>query len=283
MILIADGGSTKADWCLLDREKEVLRVFSKGINPYYCTKNEISDEIRQNLFYELKDFQLNTIYFYGAGCASPEKKELIKKALAENFKSKLINVESDLLGAAIGLCGNNSGIVAILGTGSNSCFYNGEKIVENISPLGYILGDEGSGAVLGRIFIGECLKNQLTKGIKEKFLKKYNLDVPSVLHNVYKKPMPNRFLADFSFFIKENIDDKSVYNLVYNSFMCFFQKNLMQYDYKNHKIYFTGSIAFFFQDILQTVANELNINIETIEQTPMSGLIQYYSKHYNNK
>lgn len=276
-ILIADGGSTKVDWCLVEQEVLVKRVFLKGANPFFRTKEDISAEIRNVLVPEIKNYKIDSIYFFGAGCAFPEKNEIIRAAIAENFDTDKIEVGSDLLGAAIGLCGNQSGIACILGTGSNSCFYDGEKIVENISPLGFILGDEGSGAVLGRLFIGSCLKNQLSEGIKEKFLKYIGLTVSQILDHVYRQATPNKFLASVSPFIKENLSDKTVYNLVYNAFVEFFKKNVMQYDYTQNEVSFTGSVAYHFQAVLLKVAADLGVKIGTITQSPMDGLIKHYA------
>jgi N-acetylglucosamine kinase-like BadF-type ATPase len=277
MILLADGGSTKVDWCLVDHGVLKKRVFTKGANPFFRTTEDISSEINHALIPELKDNIIEAVYFYGAGCAFPEKNEIVRAAIAENINVNQIEVESDLFGTAVGLCGDKPGIVCILGTGSNSCFYDGKKIVENVSPLGFILGDEGSGAVLGRLFIGACLKNQFKPEIKEAFLKYINLTVPEIMDKVYKQPMPNRFLASVCPFIKENIQDKTVHNLVNSAFEDFFRKNVMQYDYKNHKVSFAGSVAYHFQDVLLEVASRLHIEVGEIVQSPMDGLIKFYS------
>jgi len=225
----------------------------------------------------LKNDKIEAVYFYGAGCAFPEKNEIVRAAIAANIDVNLIEVESDLFGTAVGLCGDKPGIVCILGTGSNSCFYDGKKIVENVSPLGFILGDEGSGAVLGRLFIGACLKNQFKPEIKDAFLKYINLTVPEIMDRVYKQPMPNRFLASVCPFIKENIQDESVHNLVNNAFEDFFRKNVMQYDYKSYKVSFAGSVAYHFQDVLLEVASRLHIEVGEVVQSPMDGLIKFYS------
>lgn len=278
MILLADGGSTKVDWCLVDQGKLKKRVITEGANPFFRSTEDISKEISRALIPELNGATIDAVYFYGAGCAFPEKNDIVKAAIAQNIDTKIIEIDSDLFGAAVGLSGDQAGIVCILGTGSNSCFYDGKKIVKNISPLGYILGDEGSGAVLGRLFIGACLKNQLTEGIKEKFLDYIQLPIPQIMDKVYKQPMPNRFLATVCPFLKENIQDQSVYNLVYNAFADFFKKNVMQYDYKSYKVSFAGSVAFHFKDVLLKVALDLDISVGTIQQSPMDGLIEFYSK-----
>lgn len=278
MILLADGGSTKVDWCLVDHGVLKKRIFTKGANPFFRTTEDISKEIGHTLIPELKGDKIDAVYFYGAGCAFPEKNDIVRAAIAENINTEIIEVESDLFGTAVGLCGDKAGIVCILGTGSNSCFYDGQKIVENVSPLGFILGDEGSGAVLGRLFVGSCLKNQFGPEIKEAFLQHIHLTVPQILDRVYKQSMPNRFLASVCPFIRENIHEKAIYDLVYNAFADFFKKNVMQYDYKNYKVSFTGSVAYHFKDVLSEVANDLGIDVGMIVQSPMDGLIGFYSK-----
>lgn len=277
MILLADGGSTKVDWSLIDQGKRIKQIYTKGANPFFRTHEEISEELKTTLIPELKDYSIDTVFFYGAGCAFPEKNEIIRGAIANNINTPHIHVGSDLLAAAKSLCGHNRGIAAIIGTGSNSCFYDGQQIVNNVSPLGYILGDEGSGAVLGRLLVGACLKNQLTEGLKEKFLYQFDLTPAIILDKVYKQPMANRFLAGLSVFLSENIKDPTVYNLVYTAFKDFFLRNIMQYDYLNNEVHLTGSVAFHYQDILRTVANDLNITIGTIVKSPMEGLIKYHS------
>ena len=221
--------------------------------------------------------KVSAIYFYGAGC-TPEKKEIVKCCLSEVVGDNiLIKVNSDLLGAARALFGRENGIACILGTGSNSCYYNGETIDKNISPLGFILGDEGSGAVIGRLFVGSILKNQLGEELKIKFLSECNLTQEEIIDRVYRKPFPNRFLASFSHFIYKYIDNPSVYNIVFNSFREFFIRNVMQYDYQSNNIAFIGSIAYFYKNILNEVAQSLNISITKIESSPINGLVKFHS------
>ncbi|MFV0472359.1 MAG: ATPase [Paludibacteraceae bacterium] len=278
MILLADSGSTKVDWSIVDNGKIEQRVFTKGINPYYQSEEEISIEIKQGLLPYLGDNKFESVHFYGAGCAF-DKVEIVKNAIESNLKvKKQIEVNSDMLAAARGLCGRESGIACILGTGSNSCYYNGKNIVANVSPLGFILGDEGSGAVLGKIFISDLLKNQLGSELKESFLKKYELTVAEIIDRVYRKPFPNRFLATFSPFISDNIQNPAVYRLVLDSFKSFLKRNVMQYDeHKNVPVHFVGSIAYYFKDVLQESANEMEIQLGNVIQNPMEGLIHYHT------
>lgn len=276
MILIADSGSTKTHWCIADNSTAIKHIYTKGINPFYQTEEEIRQEIELNLIPELAGFSINQIYFYGAGCSFPEKKLLVHNALGHFFKDTMIEVQSDLLAAARSLFGKEEGIACILGTGSNSCYYNGTEIIDNVSPLGFILGDEGSGAVLGKTLVADCLKNQLPAELKTKFLTQYNITAAEILENVYKKPFPNRFLATFSKFLYENIDNPAIHQIVYNSFSAFVKRNLLQYKVESTNVRCIGSVGYYFKDILMEVAKEYNITIDQVMQSPMEGLLVYH-------
>lgn len=278
MILLADGGSTKVDWRLVESGEEIKQIFTKGANPFFRTSEEISQEIKTDLLPLLGGNKINAVYFFGAGCAFPEKNKIVETAIRDNMNAPIVEVNSDLLAAARGLCGHSKGIACILGTGSNSCFYDGNSITENVSPLGYILGDEGSGAVLGRLLVGACLKNQLTAGLKEAFLEQYKLTPAEILDKVYKQPMANRFLAGLSPFLLQHIEDRTVYLIVYKAFKDFFVKNVMQYDYKNNLVNFTGSVAYYYKNVLIAVATDLGIRVGNITSSPMEGLINYYKR-----
>jgi N-acetylglucosamine kinase-like BadF-type ATPase len=278
MIVIADSGSTKTHWCVADGQFILREIFTRGINPFYQTEAEISDEIEFGLLPELGEIQVDAVYFYGAGCSFTEKKEMVRLGLAPHFPNAIIEIESDLLGAARALFQHENGIACILGTGSNSCFYNGIEIVQNVSPLGFILGDEGSGAVLGKLLIADCLKNQLPESLSNQLLAEYDLTPSAILDNIYKMPFPNRFLAQFTTFILKHIEEPSIFNLVYDSFDAFFIRNLMQYPLENKKVGFVGSVAYYFRDTLEIVASERGIVISKIVQNPMEGLVYYHSK-----
>lgn len=275
MILLADSGSTKTMWCLVDGNKPAIRIHTKGINPFFQTQQDISLEIEKELLPRLGDKKIDAVYFYGAGCAFPEKNEIVSTAISQYIKAP-VEVGSDLLGAARSLCGKKAGIACILGTGSNSCYYDGTQIAENVSPLGFILGDEGSGAALGKSLVGDCLKNQLSSALQEKFFSQFNLSRAEILDRVYKQPFPNRFLAAFSYFISQNIHEPEIYNIVYDGFNSFFIRNVMQYEYKKYSVHFTGSIAFIFKEILYDVADKLGIKIGDITQDPIKRLINYH-------
>jgi len=276
MKLIADSGSTKTHWCVTDNAVVVKNIFTKGINPFYQTEDEILNEVNLHLMPEVEGLQIDEIFFYGTGCSFPEKKAMVSRALGYHFKCIVIEIESDLLGAARSLFGRNKGIACILGTGSNSCLYDGQTIVENVSPLGFMLGDEGSGAVLGKKLVADCLKNQLPAEVKTKFMAQYELTPELILENVYKKPFPNRFLAGFAPFLLQNIEESSIFNLVYDSFDEFFVRNVMQYPLEDVQVGFIGSIAFHFKDTLEIVASERGIEVAAIDQSPMEGLVKYH-------
>ena len=276
MILIADSGSTKTGWCVSAQGKQLQRITTQGINPYFQSEDVIEQEIRSALLPELPTHTFDALYFYGAGCL-PEKIPVMQNVLNRCLEVKTIEVNSDMLGAARGLSGRNPGIVCILGTGSNSCYYDGKKIVSNVSPLGFILGDEGSGAVLGKLLIGDLLKNQLPAGLKEKFLKEFDLTPGMIIERVYRQPFPNRFLASLSPFLLRNIEEPAIRSLVFNSFRSFLTRNVLQYDYKRYPVYFIGSIAYHYREILEEAILAAGMQLGGIMQNPMEGLVKYHS------
>ena len=220
---------------------------------------------------------MKCFYFYGAGCVA-DKIEMVIHAIAQSFTQSQIYVESDLLAAARGLLQHEAGIACILGTGSNSCFYDGKNIVSNVSPLGFILGDEGSGAVLGKKFIADCLKNQLPEELKNKFLTTFGLTANDIINHVYRNPFPNRYLAQFTPFLADNMAEPAIYNLIFDSFTDFFVRNVMQYpNFEEYPVSFVGSIAYYFKDILEVVAFELGITLGEIKQSPLEGLVAFHS------
>lgn len=277
MILIADSGSTKTDWCLVEHGEVLQQIFTKGTNPFFQSEEEISNEIAANLLPQLKTAETDAVYFYGAGCAFPDKIETVRRAILRHLQVKgEVEVSTDMLAAARGLCGHRAGIACIMGTGSNSCYYDGEKIVQNVSPLGFILGDEGSGACLGKLLVGDILKNQMTPELKEKFLSQFNLTPADIIDRVYRKPFPNRFLASLSPFLAQNLNEPCIHSLVLNSFKSFLKRNVMQYDYQNHEVHFIGSVAYYYKDVLAQATDEMGIRLGTILKSPMEGLITYH-------
>jgi len=276
MILIADSGSTKAEFRLLETDVEEKVFVVPGINPFYQSEMEIKELINNSLYPDIAGCDIQKIYFYGAGCAFPEKNKIVENALLHSFPQADVFVGTDLLAAARALFGRGKGVACILGTGSNSCFYNGWEIEKNVSPLGFILGDEGSGAVLGRKFISDCLKNQMPVALQKKFFSQYDISPSEIMDKVYRQPFPNRYLASLTPFLLENIGEKYVYLLVKESFTEFFERNIEQYSVGDEKLGFIGSIAFYFQDVLHEAAEEMGYRIEKIEKSPMDGLCLFH-------
>jgi len=223
-----------------------------------------------------KNTSLKWVFFYGAGCI-PEKKGVVEKVLRKVFPdADRIEVESDLLGAARAVCQHQEGLACILGTGSNSCLYDGEKIMENIPPLGYILGDEGSGAVLGKLFLNALFKGALPDGMKEDFLQSSGLSYSEIIQRVYRQPMANRFLASTSLYISEHLDVPALRDLVKQNFRDFFHKNIAQYGRHDLPVGAIGSIAYHYRDLLQEVAEEEGYKLSTVAKSPMEGLVTYH-------
>ena len=279
MILIADSGSTKTDWCVVENGQPIQQISTKGINPFFQSEEEISNEIATSLLPQLKTNALDAVYFYGAGCGFPDKIAMVHRAITKHLQIKReVEVNTDMLAVAHGLCQHEAGIACIMGTGSNSCYYDGKQIVSNVSPLGFILGDEGSGAVLGKLLVGDILKNQMTPELKEKFLKQFGLTPADIIDRVYRNPIPNLFLASLSPFLAQNIDEPCIHALVLGSFKSFLKRNVMQYEnFRNSKVHFIGSVAFYYKTILAEAAQEMNIQLGTIIKSPMEGLIKYHS------
>ncbi|HIY87869.1 MAG TPA: ATPase [Candidatus Bacteroides pullicola] len=274
-ILIADSGSTKTDWCVAEDGKILRRIKAGGINPVFLTDEELREAAAEAASL-LEDLRPEAIHFYGAGCI-PTQAERVIHALRQAFPAAdEVEVASDMLGAARALCGRRAGIACILGTGSNSCFYDGENIVANVSPLGFILGDEGSGAVLGKLLVGSLLKNQLTSGLKEAFLEQYALTPADIIERVYRRPLPNRFLASLSPFLAAHLEDAGVHQLVLDAFRDFLRRNVMQYDWQAHDVHCCGSIAWHYKKILAEAGASLGIRIGQVVQSPMEGLVRYH-------
>ncbi len=277
MKIIADSSSTRTEWVLVDGENIVERAFTQGLNPYFQSRREISHIIRLELPEAFFRRRWEHVYFYGAGCANAEKTKVMEQSLVAQFKTP-VTVESDLLGAARGLLVKASGLACILGTGSNSCHYDGEKIIKNVRPLGFILGDEGSGAYLGKVFLSDCLKGIAPLKICSAFFEKYQITPDEIMDAVYTNPLPNRSLSAYSYFLSEHLDNEYVYQLVYGAFMSFFVRNISAYNYAELPISFVGATATTYADVLNKVAQDFGVEISKIIQSSMPGLIQYHAQ-----
>lgn len=277
MILVADSGSTNTNWVIIEGNKIISSFITNGFNPYFTKSEEIYKELKIKTPKDINVNSISDIYFYGSGCSSPELNSIILNGLNQFFPDSDIEINHDLLAAARALFMQDSGIVIILGTGANTCLFDGEKIVKNIPSLGYILGDEGGGDYLGKLFITEFLYGNLPENIHHDFLKKYELTNDQIMHKVYKEPNPNRFLASFCEFILEHSKDENMNTLVKKSFSDLFINHITKYEnYNNFKIRVTGSVGFHFQNQLKEVAKEFNAHIDLIEKNPITRLTQYH-------
>ena len=277
-ILIADSGSTKCEWCLLRGNKKKI-VETQGMSPYFLNGPQIEKVLREELLPALKKIEIDEIYYYGTGCASAINRKMVKGAIKKVFPSAAIDVNHDLMGAARALCGKTKGIVCILGTGSNSCYFDGKKIVKNSPGLGYILGDEGSGAYLGKKILQYYLYNTFDEELRYKFDAKYITTQVEILENVYKKPLPNRYLASFALFLAENRGHYMIENILEDGLNDFFFNHLCKYSESwKLPIHFVGSIAYGFRDVIQGLSAVYEWELGKIMQKPMEGLITYHRK-----
>lgn len=275
--LIADSGATKTTWCLLDGGKKKI-LSTQGLSPYFLTGEQIKQILGSELVSKLKGIAPDEIFFYGTGCINPGNIKMIKKALQNLFPHSVIHVTHDLMGAAKALCGDQKGVACILGTGSNSCYYNGNRIVKNSPGLGFILGDEGSGAYMGKKLVQYYLYNTFDADLMDRFNSKFTTNSVEILDAVYKKPLPNRYLAGFVPFLVENRGHFMIENIIEDSFNDFFFHHV--YKYKESwtmPINFVGSVAFGFKDVLNEMCNTYELELGKVLKSPMDGLIKYHS------
>lgn len=279
MILIADCGSTKTDWVLCEGDDIIARVRTQGLNPTHQESEEIFEILSAELTDEITAHKPQKIYFYGAGCAYETANNRMRHALEGIFATKEIEINSDLLAAARALCKHEEGIACILGTGSNSCLFDGEKIIDNTPSLGYILGDEGSGAHLGRQLISDCIKKQLPKKICDKFFEQYDLSVATILEKTYHSSLPNRWLASFTPFLSEHKLVPEINTMLKQCFKQFFQRNTMTYRRSWLPIHIIGNIGIHFSEEIKETAESLGLSIGNIVDSPMNGLIEYHKQN----
>lgn len=280
MKLVVDSGSTKTDWGFFNTVYDLKAVKTQGINPCHQSEEEIRSIIRNELLPNTQNLDLAAItevFYYGAGCATRSICEQMAALLKEFIPNAAIAVDSDMLGAARALCGHAEGVACVLGTGSNSCLYNGKAIEDQVPSLGYILGDEGSSAALGRRLIGDCLKRQLPEAVSREFLERYSLTKEIIIESVYRKPLPNRFIAGFAPFVYEKRAIPEVHKMIIQCFSEFFTRNVINYHKPWLPVHFVGSLAGSFADELRETADSLGMTIGKIEASPMSGLVDYHA------
>lgn len=275
--LIADSGATKAEWCLVNGGK-IKTIFTQGISPYFLNTEQITDLLVKELKPKLKNVSVDEVFYYGTGCANPENAKSVKKAITKILPGSKVAVTHDLMAAARALCGRKKGIACILGTGSNSCYYDGKKIVKNSPGLGYVLGDEGSGAYLGKKVIQYYLYGTFDDELMGRFDVTYTTNKEEILENVYKKPLPNRYLAGFARFLADNRGHYMIENIIEDGLNDFFFNHLCKYrETWTLPVSFAGSVAFGFKDVLQDLCNSYEFELGRVMKNPMEGLLEYHS------
>lgn len=274
--LIADSGATKAEWCLLDGKKKKT-IYTQGLSPYFLSAEQITAIINSELKSKLKNVQPDEVHFYGTGCSNSGNVKSVKKAIAASFKGATITVNTDLLGAAKALCGDDKGVACILGTGSNSCYYNGKAVAKNSPGLGYVLGDEGSGAYLGKKVVQYYLYNTFDADLMDRFNAAFNTTKTDILDAVYKKPLPNRYLASFTMFLAENRGHFMIENIIEDGINDFFFNHICKYTESwKLPIHFAGSVAYGFKDVIKEMCSSYELELGTIIKKPMDGLTVYH-------
>lgn len=275
MQLIADSGSTKVSWRAIKDDGSVVEIETSGINPVFMEDADIQKILADSLVPVIGD-KVDNIWFYGAGVVGGEPSAKLERCFQKVFPGSSCEAVSDVMAAARALCGHKPGIACILGTGSNSCFYDGEQITSNVKAGGFILGDEASGAYLGKRFISDFIKGLLPDAIEKEFVKRYGLDYLAIVQKVYREPLPSRFLASFSPFINEFRNHPHIANLLKNSFDEFLSRNIIHYDYKKYPVNFVGSIAYYYKDILEKAVAAKGMRMGTVLKGPIDGLVEYH-------
>ncbi len=281
MILIADGGSTKVDWIALDDEKqEIFRTRTKGLNPAILTESQLETRLINNFELNKKADQVNAIYFYGAGCGTSKPNAKLAKVLQKIFPNAKIKVAEDMLGAVYAASGGAEAIVCILGTGSNSCYYDGQKMHQNVLSLGYILMDEASGNYFGKKLIQDYYYKRMPEAIAQDFAQKYNLDADEIKRNLYQEDSPNAYLGQFAEFMFDHKEEPYMHQLISKGFEEFMETRVLPYP-KVHEVpvYFIGSIAYFFRPVLEEVASKYGITIKDVIRRPIDRLIAYHQQN----
>lgn len=278
MLLIADSGSTSTTWVLMDGQRLCWRVKTEGLNPYHVSAQQFS-QVLAELIVRQEIREMDSIYFYGSGCTSKKRTQVFDQLSNAFPMAQNIVVETDLLGAAVSLLGEKAGIACILGTGSNSCLFDGTQVVQNVCAGGYILGDEGSGAVLGRHLMTAYIKGLLPLTLKEALESDYEISVDYVIERIYNHEGANRYLAQFTPFLKKHLAEPFIYNLIFDQFTLFLKNNVLAYaGYEDAHLSFTGSVSYVFKDVLKIAAEELELEIERVIADPMDGLIEFFKK-----
>lgn len=282
MILIADGGSTKTSWCFINEKHEQIVFNTEGYNPYFSDTAYIIESLTKNLPDGFPADKIEEVNYYGAGVHNDSKAKIVAEAMQVVFPQATVNIGHDLLAAARALLGNNKGFAAILGTGTNTCVYDGNDITEHIDSLAYILGDEGSGCYIGKKLLADYLRGYMPEKERKAFWETYQLKEHEILDNVYTKPLPNRFCASFSKFASD-VSTPYTQNIVKTSFDDFFRNLVSHYnDYQSYSFNCIGSVAFGFKDILEEVAGNYGMKLGKIMKAPIDALVEFHKQRFIN-
>jgi len=278
MILIADSGSSKTDWRVIREGGKVEQFRTVGFNPYYQKEEDMLKDLRTEEMLALKG-SIKEVYFYGAGCTAEKNKASVRRVITAIVGDAMVEVDHDLSAAAKATCGHKPGIACILGTGSNSGDYDGDKITSSRPSPGYLLGDEGGGSYIGRHFLQDFIYDDMPSEIRELAICELGLATLDIQENVYQKPYPNRYMASFCKFIGEHKDHPYCFNLFYQGFMDFFKRHVMRYEnYREKPVNFVGSIAYYNSDVLRKVGTDLHVSIQIILEAPIAGLTLYHQE-----
>lgn len=278
MIIIADGGSTKTNWCLLDDAGRKIYFNTEGYNPYFVTSEYITKSLHKGIPADLELDRVSEVNYYGAGCDTEEKQSVVMAGMKAFFTKARVFVGHDLLAAARALLGLEKGFAAILGTGTNTCIYDGKKVAYNIDSLAYILGDEGSGCYIGKKLLGDYVRGYMPEVVREKFWETYKLTPEDVIDNVYMKPLANRFCASFSKFVYDNnVHAEYSRNIVRTSFDDFFKNLVVHYpNYKDYTFNCIGSVGYNFRNVLEELARQYGMKVGRIIRSPIDDLVKYH-------
>ena len=277
MLLVCDSGSTKSDWCLVDKDNNRKIFTTCGMNPYNITMEAICQEIESVLMANIDPKDVDELRFYGAGCGPAIKKRELKNIFSRYFTNAEIVIDHDLIGAARALCGREKGLCAILGTGSNSCLYDGNDITENVPSLGYVLCDEGAGTNIGKLVLSNYLRHRLPKDLNEEFKKLYPGEEADFLNRLYKGAVPNYFLASFAKFVVDRKENEYCHQLLKDCFISFFENQILFYsNYNNYKINVVGSVGYICKDIFEEVAKIYGVNVGKFIKAPLNDLVDFH-------
>ncbi|GAA4509953.1 N-acetylglucosamine kinase [Sphingobacterium thermophilum] len=278
MIIIADGGSTKTNWCLLDDNNKKIYFNTEGYNPYFVDSDYIVSSLRKGLPNDLPLDKIKEVNYYGAGVHNEEKAQIVADAFKVLFPNAKIEIGHDLLAAARALLGRKPGFAAILGTGTNTCIYDGEKIVHNINSAAYILGDEGSGSYIGKKLITDFIRGLMPEDVAKVFYETYKLTPDEIMDNVYTKPLANRFCASFSKFVYDNnVNIEYTRKIVDDAFEAFFANLVSKYpNYQDYTFNCIGSVAYNFRNVLEEKANQYGMQVGKILRSPIDDLVQFH-------